>query len=99
MKLFGVEDNQPPPDAVVGVVATADGVKLRYARWPSRRRALGTVCLLEGRSESIERYYETITDLRRRGFVVATFDWRGQGGSDRRLHNRGKGHVELFRRV
>jgi lysophospholipase len=96
MELLALDDNDPPADAVVGTVVTADGVKLRFARWPSRRRALGTVCLMEGRSESIERYYETIADLRRRGFVVAIFDWRGQGASDRRLRNRHKGHIDSF---
>jgi len=34
--------------------------------------------------------------LRRRGFGVATLDWRGQGGSERRLRNKRKGHVDSF---
>ena len=45
---------------------------------------VGTVCLFQGRAECIERYFEVVNDLRRRGFAVATIDWRGQGGSDRR---------------
>ncbi len=35
-------------------------------------------------------------DLRRRGFAVATLDWRGQGGSERRLRNPHKGHIDSF---
>jgi len=54
------------------------------------------VCLLQGLAESIEKYFETIADLRRRGFSVATFDWRGQGASDRRLRDRSKAHVDSF---
>jgi lysophospholipase len=55
------------------------------------------VCLFGGRGEFIEKYFETISDLRRRGFAVATMDWRGQGGSGRLLKNPHKGHVEDFR--
>ena len=97
MELFGIEGNPVPEGAVVGTVTTPDGVGLRYARWRSTaRRSIGTVCLLQGRSEPIEKYFETIGDLRRRGFAVATFDWRGQGGSDRHLRNPVKGHVDSF---
>ena len=45
-----------------------DGLVLRVARWrPTARRTRGTVCILQGRAEFIERYFETITELRRRG--------------------------------
>jgi lysophospholipase len=54
------------------------------------------VCLFGGRTEYIEKYFETISDLRQRGFAVATLDWRGQGGSSRSLRNGLKGHVENF---
>ena len=54
------------------------------------------MCLLQGRGETIEKYFETVGDLRALGFGVATLDWRGQGGSDRRLRNRSKGHVDSF---
>ncbi|WP_421726306.1 alpha/beta fold hydrolase [Bauldia sp.] len=78
-------------------VVTTDGVRLRASHWrPSRRRPRGTVCVLQGRSECIEKYFEVVEDLRRRGFAVATFDWRGQGGSERRLRNRRKGHIDSF---
>lgn len=96
MELYAIEDNPVPAGGVVGAVVAADGVKLRYARWPGARRACGTVCMLPGRGESIERYFETVGDLGGRGFAVAIFDWRGQGGSDRRLGNPRKGHVDSF---
>ena len=56
----------------------------------------GTVCVFTGRSEFIEKYFETVRDLRRRGFAVATMDWRGQGHSSRQLPDPRKGHVESF---
>jgi len=69
---------------------------LRFARFapPAGRR--GTVCILPGRSEWIEKYFETARDLRSRGFAVAILDWRGQGLSDRPLSDRHKGHVGSF---
>ena len=57
-------------------------MKLRYAIFKSDAPvAKGTVVLLQGRNESIEKYFETIGELTARGLWVATFDWRGQGGS------------------
>ena len=96
MELFAIDGNPIPDGSQVGTVTAADGVKLRYARWPAARQPRGTVSVLQGRSQSIERYFETVSDLRRRGFEVAILDWRGQGGSERRLRDRRKGHVDSF---
>jgi lysophospholipase len=97
MELFATEKNPIPKGAIVGSIKTIDGVQLRYARWrPTGRNTQGTVCLFQGRAETIEKYFETISDLRRRGFAVATLDWRGQGGSERQLRNPRKGHVDSF---
>jgi lysophospholipase len=97
MELFATDNNPIPRGAIVGTIKAPDGVELRYARWrPTGKNAQGTVCLFHGRSESIEKYFETISDLRRRGFAVATFDWRGQGGSQRLLRSPRKGHVDSF---
>jgi lysophospholipase len=98
MDLLAIDGNPVPEGAVVGAIVAADGVRTRYARWrtTARRGALGTVCILQGRGEAIEKYFETIDDLRQRGFAVATFDWRGQGGSDRRLRDPSKAHVDSF---
>lgn len=52
--------------------------------------------MLGGRSEFIEKYGEVISELCARGFDVATFDWRGQGGSSRALANPLYGHVIDF---
>jgi lysophospholipase len=49
-----------------------------------------------GRSEFIEKYFETISDLKTRRLSVATMDWRGQGLSERLLPVREKGHIQDF---
>src|SRR5690349_12792018 len=96
MSLISFPENPIPEGAVVETVKTVDGVTLRAAVWRPRGRLKGTVCLVHGRAEAIEKYYEVIGELLGRGFAVATFDWRGQGGSDRRLANPRKGHVDDF---
>jgi lysophospholipase len=96
--LFGIPENPVPEGAVVEILTAEDGVRLRAARWmPTASPCKGTVCLFQGRAETIEKYFETIGDLRRRGFAVATLDWRGQGGSARLTRNAFKGHVSDFR--
>lgn len=89
--------NPAPPGGVVRAVATADGVLLRTAVWPATATVpRGTVLLLQGRAEFVEKYFEVVEDLRSRGYAVATFDWRGQGGSGRALADGSKGHVRHF---
>lgn len=96
-RLVEIPSNPIPRNAVCDTVLTDDGVTLRYARFPlSRSPVRGTVVILHGRNEFIEKYFETINDLRRRGFAVLAFDARGQGGSARLLGNPRKGHVRDF---
>ncbi len=86
-----------PSGAVVGMLPGKGNVLLRFARWDATRGPRrGTACIFPGRGEPIEKYFETIADLRRRGFAVAICDWRGQGGSERLLDDPRKGHVESF---
>ena len=96
MKLYPVAGNEIPRGLQAGELTTADGMRLRYALGPTTRKLRGTVCSGPGRADFIERYFETIEDLNNRGFGVAILDWRGQGGSDRRLRNTLKGHVTSF---
>jgi lysophospholipase len=72
-------------------------VWLRFAAWPAPvDEPQGTVIIATGRAEFIEKYFETVEDIQARGFAVAAFDWRGQGGSSRLLRNVSKGHVASF---
>ncbi len=96
MALLFTVDNPVPPGAVEQDIHAADGVRLRTAFWRSPSNGRGTVAVLGGRGEFIEKYYEVVGDLLSRGFAVASLDWRGQGGSERPLRNPRKGHVEDF---
>ena len=96
MTLVSIPANPVPDDVVTGTLNTPDGVALRFARWAPPQGRKGTVCLFQGRSEFIEKYFETVRDLRARGFAIATLDWRGQGLSDRTLRNPRKGYVRSF---
>jgi lysophospholipase len=96
MKLVSIPANPVPDGVVTGAIETPDAVTLRFARWAPPPGRKGTVVVLQGRAEFIEKYFETVRDLHARGFAVATFDWRGQGLSDRRLSDRHKGYVRNF---
>jgi lysophospholipase len=95
--LFSTPDNPAPENRSEGYFETHDGHKLRYAIFRgSQPVAKGTVILLHGRNEFIEKYFETIRDLNARGLWVATFDLRGQGGSARLIRHPSRGHVRRF---
>ena len=96
MTLHSIPANPVPEGAVAGHLTTADGVKVRYARWNPTGPRRGTVCLFGGRTEMIEKYFEVIRELRERGLAVAALDWRGQGGSERLLEDPRKGYVRNF---
>jgi lysophospholipase len=95
MSLRETPANPCPPGAVEHRLVAADGVNLRAARW-TPQGAHGTVVILNGRAEYIEKYYETTRDLLDMGFAVATMDWRGQGGSERQLHDPMRAHIDDF---
>jgi lysophospholipase len=96
MTLVSIPANPVPDDVVSGTIKTPDGAELRFARWAPPAGRKGTVCVFTGRSEQIEKYFETVRDLRDRGFAVAMIDWRGQGHSSRRLRDPRKGYVRDF---
>jgi len=97
VEFFPTPDNPVPGEPVLTSITTADGIALRVAYWKAETdRPKGTVCILHGRAEFIEKYFETVGDLLKRGFAVVTFDWRGQGFSGRQVKNPRKGHVRRF---
>src|SRR4030081_2898900 len=96
MTLVTIPANPVPEDVVSGTIKTPDGAELRFARWAPPANRKGTVCVFTGRGEQIEKYFETVRDLRDRGFAVAMIDWRGQGHSSRRLREPRKGYVRDF---
>jgi len=97
MELFDCPDNPQPAGGNVLILTASDGVRLRGAHWPSAvSRHRGTICLVHGRAEFIEKYFEVVHDLQAHGFEIVTLDWRGQGGSERLLSNSRRGHVDDF---
>src|ERR1035437_1369185 len=74
MTLVSIPANPVPEDVVTGTIKTPDGAELRFARWAPPANRKGTVCVFTGRSEQIEKYFETVRDLRERGL-------RGGAGS------------------
>lgn len=76
-------------------LTTADGVRIRVAVWASDA-AQGTVLLLPGRTEYVEKYGRAAGDLAARGYCTVAIDWRGQGLADRPVADRMTGHITDF---
>lgn len=73
-----------------------DGWPVRTALWRSRPGGPGSVLLLNGRADFIEKYAETVWELTDAGWGVAAFDWRGQGLSGRLGATGMHGHAADF---
>lgn len=96
-----VPDNPVPPGGVFRWLQREDATGLRYALWrggvgDGAARLRGSVVIVPGRTEFIEKYFEVISELIERDFAVAILDIRGQGLSSRALPDRRKGHVDDF---
>jgi lysophospholipase len=73
------------------------GARLRHALWSPPANPRGTVVLMPGRTEFLEKYAtEVVGELLARGWAVMSMDWRGQGLSSRMLADRDKGHIDDF---
>jgi lysophospholipase len=97
MDLVSTPKNPIPLGVSSGYLDIRKGVRVRYASWQSAlHERRGTVCVFPGRNEFIEKYFEVVGELRRRGFAVAVLDWRGQGGSSRLTRSPMRGHVRSF---
>jgi len=76
---------------------TSDQKSIRYGIWYSlKEKQNGSILLLNGRREFMEKYSETIDELNQKGFNVYSLDWRGQGLSSRMLANRHKGFIDDY---
>lgn len=74
---------------------TADDKRLRVALWPCPE-AKGTVLLMPGRGEYIEKYGLIATEMAARGYATVCVDWRSQGLSDRLTGDPTMGHIKRF---
>ncbi len=96
-KLVQFKKNPGPEPQKVDFLDTLDGFKIRHAVYRTAvSPCKGSVLLLQGRNECIEKYAETAGDFLARGFDVVTFDWRGQGGSTRFYSNSRRGHIDSY---
>ncbi|MBU2935415.1 alpha/beta hydrolase [Pacificibacter marinus] len=83
-------------------LTTSDGLRIRAGVWPhtddtsDADKTKGTVFILPGRTECVEKYGRAATDLAARGYASLAIDWRGQGIADRMLPDRSIGHVNHF---
>lgn len=96
MAFIRVPGNPEPEGAEELWLEGRGGVKLRALFAPAVGGTRGSVILFTGRTEFIEKYFEVVGELQRRGFAVFCMDWRGQGLSDREQKNSLKGHFNSF---
>ena len=76
---------------------TRDGVRLRVMfASAATDNPRGSIIFSPGRTEFIEKYFETTADLITRGFNVLMVDPRGQGLSDRLIEDRLKSYIGDF---
>lgn len=72
-----------------------DGVRLRLGLFP-HPAPRGTILLMPGRTEFVEKYGRAASMLAERGYATIVVDWRGQGLSDRLGPTPPLGHVRDF---
>ncbi len=89
-----------PSDGAAFWLTAQDGVRIRAGLWHAGATR-GTVFLLPGRSEYVEKYGRSAGVLAQAGYATLTVDWRGQGladrlPKDRMVKDRMIGHVGDF---
>ena len=84
-----------PAGAVIGRWPAPDGWAYRRMDWrqPPATGARGSLLFAGGRGDFIEKYLEPCHHWHRRGWNVAAFDWRSQGGSRGDIKG---GHLDSF---
>ena len=92
---FFAEVAEGPQDGAAYWLTAGDGVRIRVALWHGGARN-GTVFLLPGRTEYVEKYGRSAEVLAAAGYATLSVDWRGQGLADRVCKDRMVGHVGDF---
>jgi len=98
-KYLELSDYKAPKDVNSIYIRMPDNKRLRLMYWKNnnfKKNNNGTILLQQGHNEFIEKYFETIQEFLNRGFNVVSFDWRGQGLSDKMINNEHKQYVEDF---
>ncbi len=96
-------DMNPTPQAAqisVGMLKARDGVMLRNAVFlpeiKDGETLRGTIILMTGYSEFIEKYFETVSDLLALGYAVVMPEWRAHGLSEGRGSDTSRLHLQDF---
>jgi lysophospholipase len=85
-----------PSNGIAYSILTADDVKLRIAVWTSLDAQKGSIFILPGRADFIEKQGHAITELYQNRYTVCAIDFRGLGLSDRQTADRRAGYVKRF---
>lgn len=96
MSFVETDTNPAPEGGVVRWVEGKDGAPIRTASWSNPSGGRGTIFLMPGKAEYIEKYFEVIGELLTRGYSVVTLDWRGQGLSHRDVDHPTKAYIGDF---
>jgi lysophospholipase len=91
---FDHESAGAGPDAAAFWVRAADGVRLRMGAMA--RGDKGTILIVPGRTEYLEKYGYIAEDFAAHGYGSVCMDVRGQGLSDRLIKDPVIGHVNRF---
>lgn len=83
-----------PADSIVGREAMADGATIRTLLL-KHRAPIANLLVLTGRADFLEKWADAWAALAGAGFAIASFDWRGQGGSTRLVEG-DAGHIDSF---
>lgn len=73
-----------------------DGWDHRAWAWPADGTPRGSLIVQTGRADHLEKYVEALHHLHGRGWSLAGFDWRGQGGSGHLGRDPAIGHCADF---
>ena len=86
-----------PASATIDHWAAPDSWPLRRICWGAPDgEGRGSILFVGGRGDHFEKYLESFEDWRRRGWMLESVDWRGQGGSGRNAPDPHIGHVADF---
>lgn len=95
MDMIPIDRRAIPEDMRLWSWAAPDGWLHRRMDWlqAAGTTARGSLLFAAGRGDFIEKYLEAQTEWHRRGWNIASFDWRGQGKSKGDIIG---GHLDSF---
>lgn len=89
----------PPPGWQELRIRMDDGWMVRTGGAGPAAPPRGTILLVNGRGDFIEKTWESMRDFAERGFATVSFDWRGQGKSGRLGDGAEPCHADGFDRL